>query len=82
MVDMLDPARIVILAGKGYWDTTASDLGLGDLPRLPWPLIAGGVRDQRSIIWTYHPGARLPGIARPGFASAIAEAINAMVAEA
>lgn len=81
VVDMLDPTRIVILAGKGYWDNTASDLGLGDLPRLPWPLIAGGVRDQRSIVWTYHPGARLPGVDRAGFASAIAEATNAMVAE-
>lgn len=75
VVDALDPTRVVILAGKDFWPHTASSLGLDDLPRLARPLIAGGVRDGRRIVWTYHPSARLKGVVRPAFARAIADAM-------
>ncbi len=77
IVDALDPDRIVILAGKGYWDAMGGALGLADLPRLEWPLIAGGVRHNRAIVWTRHPGGYL-SISHPDFAAAIAKAIRSL----
>lgn len=82
VVDFLDPTRIVILAGKEFWPHMAGRLGLHDLPRLEWPLIAGDVRDERAIVWTYHPGAHLLGVNRRGFAQAIAAAVRDMEAAA
>ena len=76
IVDALDPDRIVILAGKGYWDAMASAMGLADLPRMERPLIAGGVRDCRAIVWTYHPGGHLSGVSRHSFAAAIADSMR------
>jgi len=76
VVDALDPDRIVILAGKGYWDAMASAMGLADLPRMERPLIAGGVRDCRAIVWTYHPGGHLSGVRRHSFAAAIADSMR------
>ncbi len=75
VVTALDPDRIVILAGKDFWTATAPALGLDDLPLLPRPLIAGGVRDGRTIVWTYHPGARLSGISRAAFAAEVSRAV-------
>jgi hypothetical protein len=75
VVDLLDPDRIVILAGKGYWDAMGGALGLDDLPELEWPLIAGGVRDNRAIVWTRHPGGYLR-VSHHLFAAAIAKAIR------
>ncbi|MGD0019959.1 MAG: hypothetical protein ABSD62_11950 [Candidatus Limnocylindrales bacterium] len=75
-VGSLDPTRILILAGKGFWDQTAGALGLAGLARLDWPLIAGGQVDGRSIVWTYHPGAHLSGITRQGFSERIVFAFD------
>jgi hypothetical protein len=76
IVDHLDPSRIVVLAGKTYWDQMAEPLGLRDLDSLKWPLIAGGRLDGRSIVWTYHPGARLGGVSRDAFGSLIVDSVR------
>jgi hypothetical protein len=76
VVDWLDPTRVVILAGQGFWSPTARALGLADLDPLPWPLIAGGVRDGRVLVWTRHPGGHYRGLTRPAFAQAIASAVD------
>lgn len=76
VVDAVDPTRIVILAGKDFWPHTAPALGLDDLPVLPRPLLAGGRRQSRAIVWTYHPGARLKGVTRPSFAAAITGVVH------
>lgn len=76
VVDFLDPRRVVILAGKAYWDHLAGPLGLRDLQSLPKPLLAGGTHEGRAIVWTYHPGARLSGVSRDAFASLIVAALR------
>lgn len=81
VVDYLDPSRIILLAGKGYWDPMAQPLGLRGLTRLDWPLLAGGWHDRRTIVWTYHPGARLQGASRDGFAAAIVNAVRQIEAK-
>ena len=80
VVDWLDPTRVVILAGRGFWATTARALGLADLDPLPWPLIAGGVRDSRAFVWTLHPGGHYKGLTRPDFAERIARTVVALSA--
>lgn len=80
VVDWLEPTRIVILAGKGFWWHTARPLGLDALARLPRPLVAAGVLQARAIVWTYHPGAHLKGVSRPSFAAAIADTVRAIEA--
>jgi hypothetical protein len=74
-VEFLEPRRIVILAGAGFWPHTAPVLGLADLPRVAWPLIAGGQREGRAIVWSRHPGGHYKGLTRPAFARTIAEAV-------
>ena len=78
VVDWLEPTRIVILAGKGFWWHIAEPLGLDALTQRPRPLVAAGVLQGRSIVWTYHPGAHLKGVSRPSFAAAIADAVREM----
>lgn len=76
VVEALSPTRILILAGKAFWPHTAPALGLDDLPRLAYPLLAGGARSGRTIVWTYHPGARVKGHTREGLATATVLAIR------
>lgn len=76
VVEWLDPRRIVILAGAGFWQPTAAALGLDAMPKLSWPLIAGGARDGRAIVWTRHPGGHYRGLTRQAFAEEIARAIE------
>ena len=64
IVDALDPDRIVILAGKGYWDAMASAMGLADLPRMERPLIAGGSAIAERSFGPISPAAQEPARTR------------------
>lgn len=74
-VEVLDPKRVIILAGKGYWDPMAGPLGLADLELKRKPLIAADLRDGRTFVWSYHPQGRGLG-ARDAFAEAIVNAVR------
>jgi hypothetical protein len=82
VIDYLEPARVVILAGRGYWNHTATPLGLSDLNRLDHPLIAGGRRSDRTFVWTLHPGGHYAGLSRDAFAAAIVGAVMEIEARA
>lgn len=55
LVEMLDPSRIVIVAGPDYWRHAERGLGFGLRPA-PFPLIRAGRVGSRSWIVGYHPG--------------------------
>jgi hypothetical protein len=74
-VEVLDPKRVIILAGKGYWDPMAGPLGLADLEPKRKPLIAADLRNGRTFVWSYHPQGRGLG-ARNAFAEAIVNAVR------
>ena len=74
-VEILDPTRVIILAGKGYWHPMARPLGLADLERRPKPLIAAGRRAGPTFVWSYHPQGRGLG-SRDLFAAAIVNAVR------
>jgi hypothetical protein len=53
-VEMLDPGRILIVAGPHYWWEAERSMGL-DLVRAPFPLIRMGRAAGRSWVVGYHP---------------------------
>lgn len=73
--EALDPTRVIILAGKGYWDAMAGTLGLADLEHGRKPVIAAEVRGGRTFVWSYHPQGRNLG-PRDAFAEAILAAVR------
>lgn len=55
LVEMLNPGRVVIVAGPDYWRQAERTIGLALSPA-PFPLIRSGRVNGRSWIVGYHPG--------------------------
>lgn len=60
-VDMLDPAEVVLVCGRWYWESAMKPPELEVLPRVEPPLIAAGIVDGRPWVVGYHPGGASRG---------------------
>lgn len=80
VVDLLQPKRILIVAGADWSSDVRARLGLESLPSRPKPILAAGRARNVAIVATYHPGAHIQGLTRDAFATSIASEILALEA--
>lgn len=77
VVEELGVDRVVLVPGKDWWRDVGTRLGLGGLDtNQTKPVIAAGHVHDVSVVYTYHPGARVRGPREPR-AAAIAAAMKA-----
>jgi hypothetical protein len=76
VADLVEPSRIVIVAGVGWWPDVRARLGLEHLERRTGLILASGRARGTVIVSTYHPGLHRKGHSRDAFAAEIAEEIR------